>query len=77
MPNLFRGFAQQQALAGFSQIDSPAFQMMHDREQRTAVVVQLFDTAEDMSAGEAVFARDGVTVTAFAVNHPPIETLRQ
>lgn len=31
-------------------------QMMHDREQRTAVVVQLFDTAEDMSAGEAVFA---------------------
>ena len=31
-------------------------QLLHDREQRTAVVLQLFDTAEDMSAGEAVFA---------------------
>lgn len=31
-------------------------QVLHDAEQRTAVVVQLFETAEDMSAGEAVFA---------------------
>jgi hypothetical protein len=31
-------------------------QMMHDPEQRTAVVVQLFDTADGMRAGEAVFA---------------------
>lgn len=31
-------------------------QILHDAEQRTAVVLQLFDTAEDMSAGEAVFA---------------------
>lgn len=37
-------------------VPATGIQLMHDAEQRTAVVVQLFDTAEDMSAGEAVFA---------------------
>jgi hypothetical protein len=35
-------------------VDIPAkeVQILHDAEQRTAVVVQLFETAEDMAAAE-------------------------
>jgi hypothetical protein len=35
-------------------VDIPAksIQMLHDEEQRTAVVIQLFETAEDMAAAE-------------------------
>lgn len=35
-------------------VDVPAkgIQILHDPEQRTAVVVQLFETADDMSAAE-------------------------
>ncbi len=33
-----------------------AVQIYHDPDQRTAVVVQHYESAEDMSAGEAVFA---------------------
>ena len=35
-------------------VDIPAtgIQILHDADQRTAVVVQLFDTAENMSAAE-------------------------
>ncbi len=36
-------------------VDIPAksVQFLHDEDQRTAVVIQLFETAEDMSAAEA------------------------
>ncbi len=37
-------------------VPATGIQVLHDAEQRTAVVVQLFDTAEDMSAGEAVLS---------------------
>lgn len=37
-------------------VPATGMQVLHDAEQRTAVVIQLFDTAEDLSAGEAVFA---------------------
>ena len=30
-------------------------QILHDTDQRTAVVIQLFDTAEEMAAAEAAF----------------------
>jgi hypothetical protein len=35
-------------------VDIPAksVQILHDRDQRTAVVIQLFETADDMSAAE-------------------------
>jgi len=35
-------------------VDIPAkgIQVLHDPDQRTAVVIQLFDTADDMSAAE-------------------------
>jgi len=38
-------------------VDTPAkeVQILHDADQRTAVVVQLFDTADDMAASEAAF----------------------
>jgi len=38
-------------------VPSAGVQFMHDAEQRTAVVVQLFETVEDMSAGEAVLSQ--------------------
>jgi hypothetical protein len=31
-------------------------QLLHDEEQRTAVVLQFYDSAEDMERGDAVFA---------------------
>jgi hypothetical protein len=36
-------------------VDIPAkgIQILHDPDQRTAVVIQLFETADDMSAAEA------------------------
>jgi hypothetical protein len=36
-------------------VDIPAkgIQILHDRDQRTAVVIQLFETADDMAAAEA------------------------
>ncbi len=36
-------------------VDIPAktVQILHDAEQRTAVVIQLFETADDMAAAEA------------------------
>ena len=37
-------------------VPATGIQILHDAEQRTAVVVQLFDTAEDMSASEAAFS---------------------
>lgn len=30
-------------------------QILHDEDQRTAVVIQLFETADDMAAAEAAF----------------------
>jgi hypothetical protein len=32
-----------------------AVQILHDPEQRTAVVIQQFDTADDMAAAESAF----------------------
>ncbi len=37
-------------------VKSSAVQFMLDAEQRTAVVVQMFETAEDMSASEAALS---------------------
>jgi hypothetical protein len=36
-------------------VDAPTkgVQILHDADQRTAVVIQLFETADDMAAGEA------------------------
>jgi hypothetical protein len=34
-------------------IPAKAVQILHDPEQRTAVVIQLFETADDMAAAEA------------------------
>jgi hypothetical protein len=36
-------------------VDTPAkrTQILHDADQRTAVVIQLFETADDMAAAEA------------------------
>ncbi len=36
-------------------VPSTGLQMFYDDEQRTAVVLQMFETAEDMRAGEQVF----------------------
>jgi hypothetical protein len=38
-------------------VDTPAkgVQILHDADQRTSVVIQLFDTADDMAAAEAAF----------------------
>lgn len=38
-------------------VDTPAksVQIIHDADQRTAVVVQLFESADDMAAAEAAF----------------------
>jgi hypothetical protein len=33
-------------------IPAKAIQILHDEDQRTAVVIQLFETAEDMAAAE-------------------------
>jgi hypothetical protein len=33
-------------------IASPTIQILHDADQRTAVVIQLFETADDMAASE-------------------------
>jgi hypothetical protein len=35
-------------------VDTPAkgIQILHDADQRTAIVIQLFETADDMAAGE-------------------------
>ena len=35
-------------------VPAKGIQVCHDEEQRTAVVIQLFETAEDMRQGEAV-----------------------
>jgi hypothetical protein len=37
-------------------VPSTGFQFLHDEEQGTAVVVQLFESREDMSAGEEVLS---------------------
>jgi len=37
-------------------VPATGIQVLHDAEQRTAVVVQLFDTAEDMRASEAALS---------------------
>ena len=39
-------------------VDIPAktIQILHDEDQRTAVVIQLFETAEDMAAAEGPLA---------------------
>ena len=38
-------------------MDAPTkgVQILHDADQRTAVVIQLFETADGMAAGEAAF----------------------
>ena len=36
-------------------IKAKSIQMMHDADQRTAVVIQVFDSAEDLADSEAVF----------------------
>ena len=36
-------------------VSSPRLQMLFDSEQRTAVVLQHFDTAEDMAAAARIF----------------------
>ena len=38
-------------------VDAPTkgVQILHDADQRTAVVIQLFETADGMAAGEAAF----------------------
>ena len=38
-------------------VDTPTkgIQILHDEDQRTAVVIQLFETAADMAAAEAAF----------------------
>ena len=40
-------------------VDIPAksIQILHDSEQRTAVVIQLFETADDMTAAEGPLAQ--------------------
>ena len=38
-------------------VPSTGIQFLYDAEQRTAVVVQLFASIEDMNAGEAVLAQ--------------------
>ena len=42
-------------------VDIPAkgIQILHDADQRTAVVIQLFETADDMAAAEGRPGRDG------------------
>ena len=42
-------------------VDIPAkgIQILHDSDQRTAVVIQLFETADDMMAAEGPPRRDG------------------
>jgi hypothetical protein len=37
-------------------VSATRIQFMHDAEQRTAVVIQFFETAEDMSASEAALS---------------------
>jgi hypothetical protein len=37
-------------------VTAAGIQVLHDADQRTAVVIQLFDSAEDMSASEAALA---------------------
>jgi hypothetical protein len=37
-------------------VPATGIQFLHDAEQRTVVVVQLFDTAEEMSASEAALS---------------------
>ena len=41
--------------AGGPPVDIPAkgIQILHDPDQRTAIVIQLFETADDMAAAEA------------------------
>ena len=34
-------------------VPAKGFQLLHDEDQRTAIVLQFFETAEDMAAGEA------------------------
>ena len=38
-------------------VDAPTkgVQILHDADQRTSVVIQLFETADDMAAAEAAF----------------------
>lgn len=36
-------------------VPATAMQMLHDAEQGTAIVLQFFDSAEDLQRGEAVF----------------------
>ena len=42
-------------------VDIPAkgLEILHDPDQRTAVVIQLFETADDMAAAEGPPGRDG------------------
>ena len=37
-------------------VTASGLQLLHDAEQRTAVVIQLFETAEDMSSSEAALS---------------------
>jgi hypothetical protein len=36
-------------------VSTKGIQILHDADQRTSVVIQLFETADDMAAAEAAF----------------------
>ena len=52
-PDHLTGRLDEQAREG-APVDIPAksVQILHDEDQRTAVVIQLFETADDMAAAE-------------------------
>jgi hypothetical protein len=53
-PDHLAGRVQEVEASDGPPVDIPAksVQILHDPEQRTAVVIQLFETADDMSAAE-------------------------
>jgi hypothetical protein len=54
-PDHFAGRLAETQASERPPVDIPAksVQILHDADQRTAVVIQLFETAEDMAAAEA------------------------
>ena len=56
-PESFESRMQQRDEEGVPEgVSAATVQFMHDAEQGTAVVVQFFETAEDMSASEAALS---------------------
>lgn len=53
-PDHLTGRLDEAETRGTPPVDIPAtsVQILHDEDQRTAVVIQLFETAEDMAAAE-------------------------